>query len=193
MGHLEPLEGKCGSLWKPRASLELGWEESSGRGWLDLFSLTRPSQASAQGKALDLVGCSFSSLPGIHWSHPLASIAFVFQGCHKMADTALRHFVAETSGSLGEEETPASCLPRVAWTEPRTSAPPTPTWLWPWLPQVWHNQLLGKGAWESWPLSQLHFCLTTHQANREGGCTSESGKASHQHCPWQGLGRHGWF
>lgn len=52
MGHLEPLEGKCGSLWKPRASLELGWEESSGRGWLDLFSLTRPSQASAQGKAL---------------------------------------------------------------------------------------------------------------------------------------------
>lgn len=52
MGHLEPLEGKCGSHWKPGACLELGWEESSERGRLDPFSLTRPSRASAQGKAL---------------------------------------------------------------------------------------------------------------------------------------------
>lgn len=52
MGHPEPLEGKCGSHWKPGACLELDWEESSGRGWLNSFSLTRPSQASAQGITL---------------------------------------------------------------------------------------------------------------------------------------------
>lgn len=78
MGHLEPLEGKCGSLWKPRASLELGWEESSGRGWLDLFSLTRPSQASAQGKALiwQVVlspPCQASTGPTLWLPRPLSS------------------------------------------------------------------------------------------------------------------------
>lgn len=167
--HPEPLKGGD----KPLETLdgqELGQEGGSRKGLPDPLPLARPSR--------DISGVML--LPCLP-PRPLALAAFVFQGLHKMAATALRHFVTEAGSVLGRGEgsvlgrgegregDPCSLPALVAWTEPSTS----PACLALAMATPGLAQPLGRVAWESWPLTQPCQPLATAEA----GCTPEPGSS----------------
>lgn len=164
--HPEPLE-VGDKLLETLDGQELGQEGGSRKGLPGPLPLARPSR--------DISGVML--LPCLP-PRPLALAAFVFQGFHKMAATALRHFVTEAGSVLGRGEgsvlgrgegregDPCSLPALVAWTEPSTSPVcPALAMATPGLAQP-----LGRVAWESWPLT--HPCQPL--ATAEAGCTPEA-------------------